>query len=80
MQKAILEKSIEPLEKEASSLQKEINWHAQLKVLQGNRNEAHTKYEQAIEAQQKALSREQTLKQVEQVQINPKLGRWATGN
>lgn len=69
MQKATLEKSIETLEKEASSLQKEMNWHAQLRVLQGNCNEAHTKYEQAINAQQNALSREQILKQVEQVQI-----------
>ncbi len=69
MQKATLEKSIETLEKEASSLQKEINWHAQLTVLQGNRNEAQVKHEQATQAKQNALSRERILTQVEQVQI-----------
>lgn len=69
MQKTKLEQSIEALEKEAASLQKEIDWYSKLIVLQDNRNEAQIKHELAIEAKQNALSREQLLKQVEQVQI-----------
>ena len=60
---------IKNLEKEIQDLTNEINWHKQLLELHSSRVAANTSCELAIEAKNAASTREQKLKQVEQVQI-----------
>jgi len=60
---------IKNLEKQIQDLTNEINWHKQLLELQSSQVEANTSWELAIEAKNAASTREQKLKQVEQVQI-----------
>ena len=67
-QKTNMEQSIVLLEREAEALNQEKMWHDQLILLQNMLSSAHTKQEQAMQAKQNAASREQLLKQVEQVQ------------
>jgi len=67
-QKTTMEQSIAIQEKEATLLNKEMDWHAQLTLLQTGLGAAKSAQEQAIEARKNAAGREQELKQVEQVQ------------
>lgn len=67
-QKTTMEQSIAIQEKEATLLNKEMDWHAQLTLLQTGLGAAKSAHEQAIEARENAADREQELKQVEQVQ------------
>ncbi|MBS1781128.1 MAG: AAA family ATPase [Bacteroidetes bacterium] len=68
LQKATLDQNIALQEKEAETLNKEIDWHTRIAVLQNNVTTAQVTQAQAIEAKQNAVSREQLLKLVEQVQ------------
>ncbi|RXK87038.1 AAA family ATPase [Filimonas effusa] len=67
-QKTTMEQSMALLEKEAETLNQEINWHDRLKLLQTTLSAASAAQEQAMLARQNAASREQLLKLVEQVQ------------
>lgn len=67
-QKTTMEESIALLEQEAEALGQEITWHDRLTLLQTALSAAHTAQEQAMLTKQNAASREQLLKQVEQVQ------------
>jgi exonuclease SbcC len=68
LQKTKLEQSLATQEQEAELLTREITWHTQLAMLQSNLAAAHTILEQANEAKQNAVGREQELRLVEQVQ------------
>ena len=59
---------IKNLEKQIQDLTNEINWHKQLLELQSSQVEANTAWELAVEAKNAAKTREEKLKQVEQVQ------------
>lgn len=67
-QKTTMEQSIAIQEKETEALTGEITWHAQNTTLQSNLNTAQASLQQATQAKQQAIEREQLLQQVDQVQ------------
>ena len=67
-QKEAIEKNIPQEEKQVDLLNREINWHTQLSLLQSNLDKANEKYIKAVEAKTNADTRNQKLKQIERVQ------------